>query len=187
MNELILLWLPILATAALIFIASSLIHMVFKWHNSDYGKLANEDEVRTAIRAGAPTPGMYVMPHCLDMKAMQDEAMQAKYREGPIAFLTVKKNGAPTMGAALITWFVLNLALAVVTAVVILHVYGLQVDPARAACLAGILAFLSYGVGSISNGIWMAKPWTSVAKDLLDAAIYGGVSAAAFGLLWPTG
>ena len=54
------LWLPILSTAALIFIASSLIHMVFKWHNADYKKLANEDDVRAAIRATSPAPGQYV-------------------------------------------------------------------------------------------------------------------------------
>ena len=42
MNAILHLWLPILATAVMIFIASSLIHMVFKWHNADYRKLANE-------------------------------------------------------------------------------------------------------------------------------------------------
>lgn len=187
MNELMQLWLPILASAIGVFVASSLIHMVFKWHNSDYRKLSNEDEVRAAIRAGAPAPGLYTLPNCTDMSEMQSEAMMVKFHEGPIAFLTVKQNGPPSMGGALLGWFLLNLAIAAITAAIISHVYGMQVDAARAACLAGIIAFLSYGVGSISNGIWMAKPWATVAKDLLDAAIYGGVSAAAFGLLWPSG
>ena len=53
------LWLPILVTAVLIFIASSLIHMVFKWHNADYLKFTNEDEVRAAIRSGGAAPGPY--------------------------------------------------------------------------------------------------------------------------------
>ena len=70
MNDVLELWLPIVLTAVFIFIASSLIHMVFKWHNSDYKKLSNEDEVAAAIRAGNHAPGQYVLPHCMDMKEM---------------------------------------------------------------------------------------------------------------------
>jgi hypothetical protein len=44
------LWLPILLSAVCVFAASSLIHMVVKWHASDYNPLSNEDEVRAAIR-----------------------------------------------------------------------------------------------------------------------------------------
>ena len=51
MNAIAHLWMPILVTAVLIFVASSLIHMVFKWHNSDYRKFDNEDDVRAAVRA----------------------------------------------------------------------------------------------------------------------------------------
>lgn len=185
MNELLTLWLPILAAALSVFFASSLIHMVFRWHNSDYRPLTNEDEVRAAIRAGQPTPGLYVTPHCVDMKTMQDEAMQAKFREGPVAFIAIKRPGPPTMGAALGGWFALNLVLAIVLGAIAVHVYGLAAEPGRVACLTGLVAFLAYGVGSVSNGIWMARPWICVGKDLLDAAIYGAVTAAAFGLLWP--
>ena len=72
MHALSQLWLPILAAAVFVYIASSLIHMVFRWHNSDYRKLGNEDEVQAALRKGSPTPGQYVFPHCTDMKAMRD-------------------------------------------------------------------------------------------------------------------
>jgi hypothetical protein len=37
------LWLPILLAAVGVFVVSSLIHMLFKWHNRDYRKLPNED------------------------------------------------------------------------------------------------------------------------------------------------
>ena len=49
-------WMPIILSAVAVFAASSLIHMVLKWHNSDYRKLANEDDVRAAIRAGNAAP-----------------------------------------------------------------------------------------------------------------------------------
>src|SRR5690606_22185768 len=97
-DAIVQLWLPVLLAAVFVFVASSLVHMVFKWHNSDYRALANEDAVRAAIAAGTPPPGLYTLPHCGDMKAMQDPAMQAKYREGPVALLTVMANGMPNMG-----------------------------------------------------------------------------------------
>jgi hypothetical protein len=49
MAHLLQVWLPILATAIGVFVASSLIHMVFKWHDSDYRPLSNESDVAAAI------------------------------------------------------------------------------------------------------------------------------------------
>ena len=48
--------LPIFLSAVLVFVCSSLIHMVIKWHNKDYLKLSNEDAVRAAINGGTPPP-----------------------------------------------------------------------------------------------------------------------------------
>ena len=185
MNSILQLWLPILATAVFIFIASSLIHMVFKWHNADYKKLANEDDVRAAIRAGSPAPGQYVLPHCLEMKEMQGEAMMKKFVEGPNALLTVRKNGAPTMGTALILWFLFTITVAVFASCLALGAFGLKGDARHAGHLVGMTSFLAYAGGGITQGIWMGKPWGSVAKEVLDALIYGTISALTFMWLWP--
>lgn len=187
MDAIVQLWLPVLLAAVFVFVASSLVHMVFKWHNSDYRALANEDAVRAAIAAGTPPPGLYTLPHCGDMKAMQDPAMQAKYREGPVALLTVMANGMPNMGRILGCWFLLNLLVAAVAAVLALHaVHPADMSMAcRAGCVGGAVTFMSYGIGSVSNGIWMGRRWSAVGKDLLDAAIYGVVTGLAFCWLWP--
>ena len=185
MSSLFQLWLPILVTAALVFIASSLIHMVFKWHNSDYKKLPNEDDVRAVLRAGALVPGQYVLPHCVDMKAMQNDGMRQKYIDGPIGFLTVKQNGVPSMGSALMLWFVFNIVVASVAAGVALQAYTLKGDVNQIAHIVGILSFVAYAGGGVQAGIWMGKPWGSVAKDLLDGLIYAIVSALTFMWLWP--
>ena len=68
------LWLPILLSAVGIFIVSSLIHMVFKWHNSDYKGFSNEDAVRATMRAGNPPDGMYVIPYCKAHKELANPA-----------------------------------------------------------------------------------------------------------------
>jgi hypothetical protein len=116
---------------------------------------------------------------------MQAEEMQKKYRDGPVGILTLKGNGPPAIGSALIKWFVLNIAVAAIAGCIALRSYGLQADPLRVAHLVGVLSFLTYAGGSVQAGIWMGKPWGSVAKDLLDGFIYAAVSAATFWWLWP--
>ncbi len=43
MTELSALWLPILLSSVIVFVASSIIHMAPLWHKNDYPRLANED------------------------------------------------------------------------------------------------------------------------------------------------
>jgi hypothetical protein len=179
------LWLPIVLSAVLVFVASSLVHMVFKWHNSDYLKLANEDEVRAAVGKSKPGPGQYVIPYCADMKEMRSPEMQKKFVDGPVAFMTVRASGLPNMGKHLGQWFALSLVIGILTAY--LASKSLQVGDSflRVARVTSIVPFLAYAGGSVSAGIWYGKPWRSVAKEVLDGFIYGAVTALAFGMLWP--
>ena len=52
MQALALLWLPVLVAAIAVFVASSLVHMVFRWHQGDFARLPGEDAIRDALRAG---------------------------------------------------------------------------------------------------------------------------------------
>jgi len=178
-------WLPVLVSAVGVFVASSLVHMVFKWHMSEYRGLSNEDAVRAAIREGNPPPGLYVMPRCTDMKQMREEPMLQKYREGPIAFLTLVKPGPPRMGKPLALWFSYNLLVACVGGALAVHYVGVGGHGHDAAHLAGMLALMAYAGGPLQQGIWMGKPWSAVAKELLDAFIYALVTVFAFAWLWP--
>jgi hypothetical protein len=56
------LWLPIVLSAVLVFVASSLIHMVLGWHRHDFKKFAAEDAVMDALRPFNLGPGDYVAP-----------------------------------------------------------------------------------------------------------------------------
>ena len=64
-----------------VFIASTLIHVVIKWHNPDYKKLPNEDEVRAAIRKGSPAPAQYIIPHCMEGKDRNSPETTRKFEE----------------------------------------------------------------------------------------------------------
>jgi hypothetical protein len=179
------LWIPIILSALLVFGASSLIHMVLKWHNSDYLKFRNEDEVRAAIRATNPVPGQYILPHFPDMKDMQRPEAQQKYKEGPIGFLFLKASGVPRMGASLGFWFLLNVVIAFLAAYLASRTLPTGASFLQVCRVVGTVSFLAYAGGSVQSGIWMGKPWRSVAKEIADGIIYGAVSAAVFGWLWP--
>lgn len=186
MNAVLSLWLPILLSAVVVFVISSLIHMVFKWHASDYRGLANEDAVRAALRAGNIAPGRYVLPHCPDMKDMSSEAMLQKYREGPVVQFTVGPNGTPALGKYLGQWFAWSLAIAVIAAYLAASVLGLDHAHARAAAkLVGAITFIAHGFGTVTESIWMMRPWSSSAMHLLDAALYAIGTALVFLWLWP--
>jgi hypothetical protein len=176
---------PIILSAVAVFVASSLIHMVLKWHNSDYRKLPNEDSVRAAIRAGNPAPGQYIVPHCLGMKEMQTPESQQKFMEGPVGFITLRPNGVPRMGGTLALWFLFTLAIGVIAAYVAAKTLPPTATFGQVCRVVGTLSFLAYAGGSVTNGIWMGKPWSSVAKDVVDGLIYGALTGAVFGWLWP--
>jgi hypothetical protein len=185
MPSLMQLWAPILLSAILVFVASSVVHMVLKWHNADYRKLPNEDEVRAAIRKGAPTPGQYIMPHCADMKEMGSPEMKQKFDEGPLALLWLKPNGMTGMGPMLGKWFVFNLVVAFFVAYVGAHTLPIGTSYLTVYRVVGTITFLAYAGGEVPPAIWMGKPWGAALKDAGDGLLYALLVAGAFGWLWP--
>jgi len=186
MNALLALWLPILLSAVVVFVISSLVHMVLKWHASDYNTVANEDAVRAAINASNAAPGRYVIPHCKDMKDMGSPEMIKKYQEGPVMHFTILPKGVPGMGKYLGQWFVCTVVVAAISAFIAANVYGLTGTPVGgAAKLAGAVTFLAHGFGTIHESIWSGRPWGSSAKYLFDSALYALGTWGVFLWLWP--
>jgi len=179
------LWVPILLSAFLVFLGSSVIHMVLKWHNSDYRKLSNEDEVRAAIRKGNPAPGQYIMPHCVDPKEQAKPEYQQKYVERPNGVVTIMCSGVPNMGPMLGKWFGFNIVVSIFVAYVASRTLPLGTDYLKVFQVAGTVGFVSYAMGVIPGSIWMGKPWSGTLKDMADGLIYGLLTAGAFGWLWP--
>ncbi len=179
------LWMPVLLSAIGVFIASSLIHMVFQWHQSEYRKLPNEAEMRALVSAANLAPGQYVMPHCPSGKEMQSAEVQQKFKEGPVAALTVRANGMPNMGITLGQWFGLTVVVALLSACLACMVLPRGADHRTVFHFFAAVTFMSYATGSFINGIWMGKLWRAVATDVLDSSIYALLTGAAFAWLWP--
>lgn len=176
---------PIVLSAVLVFITSSIIHMVLKYHNSDYKALPNEEAVRSAIRAGNPPPGQYIIPYCADMKQMDSPEMKQKFAEGPIGVLNLKPNGYHGMGSTLVQWFVFSLVVSFFIAYVACHAIPAGSRYLEVFRVVGAVGFLAYSAGQIPAAIWMGKPWPVAIKELFDGLLYGLVTAGTFGWLWP--
>ncbi len=185
MVTLMQLWLPILLSAVFAFVASSVIHMALKWHNSDYHGLPDEEGARAALGKDSPAPGMYILPYCSDHKLMGSEDMQRKYKEGPVGFLILRAPGPMTMGASLSQWFGYCALVSLFSAYLAGHVLAPGTHYLMVFRVVGTAAFMAYAFGSIPMGIWWGQPWRSVAKGMLDGLIYALLTAGTFGWLWP--
>ena len=179
------LWLPILLSAIFVFIASSVIHMVLKYHNTDFKKLPDEDGAMEALGKQDIKPGVYVLPHAGSMEAMKDETYLAKMNKGPVAFLTVSENGPPNMGKSLILWFISSIIIGVFAAYIGGRALGPGADYLSIFRFVGTIAFIAYALGSWQNAIWFKHSWSMAAKSSIDALIYALITAGTFGWLWP--
>lgn len=183
--SLLQLWIPILAGTGLAWIASGLIHMVIKYHNSDYQQLDNEEAVLDALRGGSQKLGLHQFPYCGDVKNMQDETVQAKFNKGPVGIISLAPNGMPPMGklmAQQIGHFLFGSILIAYCATLALAPGADYMSVFRFVAAVGFLAF---GWAAIPYSIWFGMQWSMTAKYLLDALIYGLVIAGTFAWLWP--
>jgi hypothetical protein len=185
MMSLASLLLPVVLSSILVFITSSLIHMVLKYHTSDYRPLPNEDAVRAAIRSGNPTPAQYIIPYCSSMKEMESPQMKHKFAEGPVGVLNLRQPGAQGMGPSLVQWFVFSLIVSFFIAYIASHSIAPGTPYLAVFRIVGAIGFLAYSAGQIPAAIWMGKPWSIAWKEMLDGLLYGLVTAGTFGWLWP--
>ncbi len=178
------LWLPILLAAVIVFVASSIMHMVLPYHKSDYRQLPDEDKLLAALRPAGLKRGRYIFPFCTH-KDMKSPALIEKYKQGPVGMLTVFPSAPPAMPKFLGMWF----AYCLLVGLFVAYLTGRTVAPGTSYLavfrIAGTAAFMAYGLGNITNGIWKGQPWGTVLKEIVDGLVYGLLTAGTFGWLWP--
>ena len=176
---------PIAVSAVVVFIASSLIHMVLPYHRSDYGRVPSEDEAMEALRRFSIAPGAYVMPSPGSAAEMRSPEYVAKRDKGPIAMITVFKPGPPELGKQLGLWFAYSLVVGVFAA----YVTGLALGPGApyrsVFRMASTVAFAGYALALPQFSIWFGRPWSITLKSVFDGLIYALLTGGTFGWLWP--
>jgi hypothetical protein len=179
--------LPIVISAVLVFVASSIIHMVLPYHRSDMRMIpaGKEDEVLEALRRINVPPGQYGAPHPGSMAGMKDPAFVAKMTKGPQVLMTVSPGGPASMGTSLTLWFVYILVVNIFAAYVTGRAVGPGADYLTVFRFIGTTAFMSYSLGLMQNSIWYRRPWSITAKSVFDGLVYALLTAGVFGSMWP--
>ena len=179
------LWLPILVSALLVFVASSIIHMVLPIHRNDWRKVPDEDRMMDALRPFNLAPGDYCLPRAQSAAAMKDPAFIDKIKRGPVVFMTVLSGRDPGMGPQLVQWFLFSVVVSLFAG----YVAGAALAPGaeylQVFRFAGTTAFIAYTMAFYPQSIWYKRPWSLQAKNTFDGLVYALLTAGAFGWLWP--
>jgi hypothetical protein len=176
--------LPILLSAVIVFVASSIIHMALKYHQGDYHQLPDEEKFLTALRPSTLSPGLYNFPFCTHANMKSPEVLE-KFKQGPVGFLIVRPTGLVNLPQFLIQWFIYCLIVGIFVAYLAGHTVAAGAHYLAVFRVVGTAAFLAYGLGGLSNGIWKGLPWSMVLKEAFDGLLYGLLTAGTFGWLWP--
>jgi hypothetical protein len=185
MTGIVLLWMPILLSAVIVFIASSILHMVSPWHKGDYPRLPNEDAFRQAVGALDIPPGDYMVPRPQSREDLRSPEFMEKARQGPNVVMTVMPKGMMSMGRSLMMWFIYIVIVSIFAA----YVVGRAVAPGAPYMhvfqLVSTVAFIGYALALWQMSIWYRRSWNITIKATIDGLIYGLLTAGAFGWLWP--
>ena len=179
------LWLPILLSSVIVFVASSIIHMMLPWHKGDFKKVPAQDDVMDALRKFNVPPGDYMLPRCDTMEEMRSPAFKEKMKKGPVVIMTVMPSGQFGMGAQLGQWFVYCIAIGVLSAYVAGRAVGPGTPYLAVFRFAGTVAFVGYAMALPQISIWYRRSWRTTVLSMFDSLIYGCLTAGTFGWLWP--
>ncbi len=185
MVSLTALWLPIVLAAVTVFIASSVIHMALKYHNSEYRRLPDEDAVLGAMRSGKVAPGFYAFPYAGSMKVMASPEMLEKFKQGPVGTANIRPSGPPAMGASLVQWFIYCIVVGVFAAYLASRTLAPGTHYLQVFRVVGCASFMAYSLAHFSDAVWSMKPWSMTLKHAADGLVYGLLTAGVFGWLWP--
>ena len=178
------LWVPILVSGLLVFIASSVIHMLLPYHRKDYRGVPDEDGMMDALRGVAA--GDYFIPHAGSTEVQRSEAYREKARRGPVVFMTVlAEDRLFNMRDQLLQWFLYCIVVGLFTA----YVTGLALGPGAEYMavfrFASTTAFIGYALAHPQRSIWYSQSWGTTGRNVFDGLVYGLLTGGVFGWLWP--
>jgi hypothetical protein len=185
MVSIVSLWLPILLSAVVVFIISSVFHTILTYHNSDFKKLPSEDQIMDDLRKYNTPPGDYMTPYSADSKERRSDAFKEKMKRGPMLIATFLPAGEMGMGASLFLWFVYCLIVSIFSAYIAGHALPPGAEYLAVFRFTGATAFCGYSLALMQDSIWFKKNWGATIKSMFDGLIYALFTAGVFGWLWP--
>lgn len=190
------LWLPILASAVAVWIASALAWMLVGHHKGDWQEVPNEDEfIATVERMGIP-PGSYGFPDFRKCEGLSPEEKKAKWesmQKRPIGILRVW--GPIHMGRNMLSTFVVFLVASILIGYLGWHAFGAtevaagqstpRPDFLRLMQVLGTAGVLTHCFAGLPGDIWFQKSRREIVTGLADGVVFGLITGAVFAWLWP--
>lgn len=176
---------PIVLSAIIVFVASSVLHMVLPFHRNDLRRLPDEDAVQEALRRLKVPPGDYALPLASSPAGMKEPQFLEKMKKGPIVFMTVLPGSAPSMAGSLGLWFAYCVVVSIFAAYIAGRAVGPGMEYLEVFRFAGCTAFSGYALALAQHSIWYKRNWGATARGMIDGLIYALLTGGTFGWLWP--
>ncbi len=179
------LWLPIVVSTVLVWMASALVWMALPHHKSDFRGVPDEGELLSGLRKRGLSPGQYWFPYYPDQKSMKTPEAKQKLEDGPVGLLTIWPSGMPKMGKSIGLSAIFYLVVSSFTAYVAGRTLLPGTEYLHVFRVTGTVAFVAYAAALVPDAIWFGRPWSNTWKMVADGALYGLLTAGVFGWLWP--
>ena len=178
------LWLPILLSSVAVFAVSTLMHTVLGYHWNDVQRLPQEDAVLDALRSLKVEAGDYGMPRPDSMQQMRSPENVAKFKQGPLVFMTVMGGGF-AMGRSMAQWFVYLLLVSTCCAYIASRELVVATPYLAVFRLTGFSAFMAYSLALPQASIWYRRNWRLTLVAMADGLVFAALTGGMFGWLWP--
>jgi hypothetical protein len=178
------LWLPILLSAALVFVISAIAHMALPFHRDEIRPAPGTDAIQGALRDAGP--GLYGFPMAPEPRQRMSPDWMKRWAEGPSGWITLVPRRPVSMARNLGLSLLLNLAISFCTAYVAWRAFGGSGAHYRPVFrLTATVGFMTYALAPAYDNIWYGKPWASWLVMALEGLVYGLAMGGVFGWLWP--
>lgn len=175
------LWLPILLSTVLIFMASALMWMVLPHHRTDWQSMPNGERVQEVLKG--VSPGQYIYPGIMKREERKDKEAQKRYQAG-MGFVIVREPRFE-MGKQMGSSFLYYLAVSFLVAYLAASTLSPGAEYMSVFRVVGTAAILAYAGAIAPNAIWWGNSWSSTIKNMFDGVVYGLLTAGVFAWLWP--
>jgi hypothetical protein len=186
MDFLLALWLPILLSAAAVWVVSTIFGMPFLHHKNDWIGLgpAHENAFTEFLRKSGIKPGNYLFPDFRTREAMESEKVKKALEQGPVGHLSLWRPPLG-MGGKLAGCFVVYLVASTLIAYLASVTLPATAGFAKVFQVVGTAGVLAYSFSFIPNAVWFGAYRRTIVMSVIDGVVFGVMTGVIFAWRWP--
>lgn len=177
------LWLPILLSSVIVFLASWVAWMLLPHHKVDWTAMPNEEQFLQSLRDLKIPPGQYMFPF-VKMEEMKDPEKKARWEAGPYGSMILQPQ-RPNFGRNLGLVFVFYVVVSIFVAYLASVVLPPGAEYLKVFQVCGTAAILGYAFGGIPGDIFTGRKARTTLNTIVDGVAYGLLTAGTFAGFWP--